>query len=295
MARGAELVILFADVAGSTRLYEALGDAQARVIVARTVGIMTEATQRHAGRVVKTIGDEVMSLFRTGDHAASAAAEMQDAVTAHGIGYDHALAVRVGFHYGPVLIDRSDVFGDAVNVAAHLTKQARPGQVLATGSAQQAMSERWRADTRPVARMALKGKQGQTEVYEVIWRAEDMTLLRPPPFQGLFGAAARLLLTAGNIRIELGESRPLFTVGRDERNDVVFPAGIVSRQHARVEHRNGRFVLTDQSANGTFVVPDGAAAAFVHRDSVVLEGDGRLGVGEPPDSGSRVTIRYEHA
>ena len=57
------VTILFADVVGSTRLYEELGDDAARETVQRCVEIMKDATDQYGGTVIKTIGDEVMSTF----------------------------------------------------------------------------------------------------------------------------------------------------------------------------------------------------------------------------------------
>jgi class 3 adenylate cyclase len=293
VARGAELVILFADIAGSTRLYEKLGDQRARMVVSGAVGVMSDVTRRHSGQVVKTIGDEVMTVFRSADNAATAAAEMQDAISASGVSQDITLAIRVGFHHGQVLIDQADVFGDAVNVAAYVTRQAKPGQILVSGTARQRLSERWSPETRPIARVDVKGKQEQVDLYELIWQADEMTMLQAPPPRGHDAAGARLVLTTGSRRIEVGALCPAFTVGRDDRNDVVIVETIVSRYHAKVEYRNGRFVLTDQSANGTFVAPQDGAPVFVHRDSVLLAGQGLLGLGAQPEPDSRVTIRYE--
>jgi hypothetical protein len=190
-----------------------------------------------------------------------------------------------------VLIDQADVFGDAVNVAAYVTRQAKPGQIMVSGSARDRLSHRWHPETRPVARVDVKGKQGKIDLFEVIWQADDMTMLRaPPPGQD---AGEHLVLMAGNRRIEVGGLCPAFTVGRDERNDVVLTEAIVSRHHAKLEYRNGRFVLTDQSANGTFIVPETGPEVFVHRDSVLLSGAGLLGIGARPDPGSPVVISYE--
>ena len=61
MGRDVEVAILFADVVGSTQLYEQLGDAQAREMVARCLEIMRDATETNAGTVIKTMGDEVMA------------------------------------------------------------------------------------------------------------------------------------------------------------------------------------------------------------------------------------------
>jgi len=293
MAGGAEVVILFADIAGSTRLYERLGDARARETVARCVGTMAAITLRHAGRVVKTIGDEAMCLFDDPDRATAAAIEMQDAITANGIGLDHAVAIRIGFHLGPVITDAADVFGDTVNVAAHASRQAKPGQIVISDAALAGITPRWRPETRAVGLMNLKGRHDQTELFEVIWRADDMTMLHVMPGALAQPRGSRLELRIGTTRIELGPSRPLFTLGRDEHNDAVVAEATVSRHHARVEFQNGRFLLTDQSANGTYVLPDSGERLFLHRDSAVLEGKGILGLGAPPREGSLAAIAYD--
>ena len=86
---------------------------------------------------------------------------------------------------------------------------------------------------------------------------------------------------------------PTLTIGRAEQNDLVVGGEMVSRLHARAEYRNGRFVFTDQSANGTFVVTDAGDSVFLHREDLVLTGAGMLGLGTPPEPGSPATVRYE--
>ena len=65
MVKDIELAILFADVVGSTRLFETLGDQRARAMVAICIDVMRTATEQHNGTVIKTIGDEVMAVFPT--------------------------------------------------------------------------------------------------------------------------------------------------------------------------------------------------------------------------------------
>src|SRR5690606_42003583 len=76
MGREVEVAILFADVVGSTQLYEQLGDAQASEMVGRCLAIMREATESCGGTVIKTMGDEVMATFPTADEAMNAARRM---------------------------------------------------------------------------------------------------------------------------------------------------------------------------------------------------------------------------
>src|SRR5437764_130079 len=84
---------------------------------------------------------------------------------------------------------------------------------------------------------------------------------------------------------------PTLTIGRAEQNDLIVRHPVVSRLHARIDNRNGRFVLTDQSANGTFVAVDGGRTTYVHRDHYVLTGSGILGLGQGV---AEARVRYEY-
>jgi class 3 adenylate cyclase len=68
--------ILFADIAGSTQIYEILGDRRAQRMVAACLSKLSEVVQHHRGEVIKTIGDEVMCTFAKVDDAIQAAAAM---------------------------------------------------------------------------------------------------------------------------------------------------------------------------------------------------------------------------
>ncbi len=293
MQREAKMAILFADVSGSTELYDTLGDVRARAIVARCVAIMSELTQREGGTVVKTIGDEVMATFATADAAVAGAAAMQEAITGEPVVDGRQLAIRVGLHFGSALIEDFDVFGDAVNMASRMANQAKAGQVLTTGETVERMAGPWRSAMRQIDRAEVKGKRDLIDVYELVWQAEEVTLIRHRPWANApQRGGGRLILQAAARRLELGEGHPTLTVGRADETDLVVKDDCISRLHARVEYRNGRFVLTDQSANGTWVVPDRGESSFVHRDSVVLAGSGLLGLGQAPAAGAAFTVRY---
>ena len=111
-----ELAVLFADIAGSTRLYDTLGDTQAKVLIDECIGIMRDVVGRYSGRVIKTIGDEVMCVLPDADSGHLAATDMQLRITALPPVSDVKRAIRVGFHFGPVIEEASDVFGDTVNL-----------------------------------------------------------------------------------------------------------------------------------------------------------------------------------
>ena len=76
-----QAAILFADIAGSTRLYETLGDAEALATITRALDVIRQVCEEHGGRIVKTIGDEAMAIFPNAANAAYASITMQTQVS----------------------------------------------------------------------------------------------------------------------------------------------------------------------------------------------------------------------
>ena len=101
--QSSQAAVLFADVSGSTKLYETAGNAVAHAAVETCVNLMKEKTLAAKGRVIKTIGDEVMSAFSTADGAADAAIEMQQAISELPPVGKTTLGIRIGFNFGPVV------------------------------------------------------------------------------------------------------------------------------------------------------------------------------------------------
>jgi adenylate cyclase len=118
--------VLFADVSGSTKLYETAGNAIAHAAVESCVNIMRQKTQAAKGRVVKTIGDEVMFATDDGVAAAEIALSLADAYHRE----KDLPGVRVGLACGPVLSWEGDLYGATVNLASRLVNLAHANSVL---------------------------------------------------------------------------------------------------------------------------------------------------------------------
>lgn len=293
MATDKQLTILFADVCGSTRLYETIGDAKARDTVARCINLMTEATERNRGTLIKTIGDEVMVTFRNVDDATQAAAEMQENITEGLIVDGRDIQIRVGFHFGPAILDKGDVFGDAVNVAGRMAGQAKAGQILTTAATVSQLGPLWEDSVRQIDRAAVKGKKDEIDVFEIIWQREDMTRMATVGWEAEQATQkCKLLLEYQGQTIEVSESHPTVVMGRADQNDLVVKHNLISRLHARVEYRKGNFILTDQSINGTYVVAADGQENFIRRDNVPIRGRGVIGLGQALDAGSQDAIRF---
>ncbi|MDB6091829.1 MAG: hypothetical protein JWN85_4613 [Gammaproteobacteria bacterium] len=295
MGKDIELAILFADVVGSTRLYELMGDLRARDMVAICIDVMRSATEQRQGTVIKTMGDEVMATFPSADEALNAAAQMQQQISSHAqlkVDTTH-VAIRIGCHYGPVMLENRDVFGSTVHTANRMTSQAKAGQIITTAATVERLSPEWRASCRQIDVATLKGQGNEVTLYEVLWQSEDVTSMVPAiSMNSRPVRLLRLRLRCQDRDLVIDEQRSSITIGRAEDNDVVIKGNLISRLHARIEINRNKFVLIDQSTNGTFVQTAGGEESFVRRDSLQIKGEGTIGLGRLPEHDSPQTIRF---
>ena len=295
MGKDIELAILFADVVGSTRLYELMGDLRARDMVAICIDVMRSATEQHQGTVIKTMGDEVMATFPTADDALNAAAQMQLQISNHAqLKVDgQPVCIRIGCHFGPVVLEARDVFGSTVHTANRMTSQAKAGQIITTAATVERLSPEWRAACRQIDIATLKGQGSEVALYEVLWQTEDVTSMLPSiAMRNRAGKQLRLRLHMADRDVELNEQHPSITIGRAEDNDLIVKGNLISRLHARIEINRSKFVLIDQSTNGTFVQTRTGEESFVRRDSLQIRGEGMIGLGKLPEQDSPQTIWF---
>ena len=295
MGKDIELAILFADVVGSTRLYELMGDLRARDMVAICIDVMRSATEQRQGTVIKTMGDEVMSTFPSADEALNAAAQMQQQISSHAqLKVDgQPVSIRIGCHFGPVMLENRDVFGATVHTANRMTSQAKAGQIITTAATVERLSPEWRASCRQIDVATLKGQGNEVALYEVLWQSEDVTSMVPAiSMNSRPVRLLRLRIRANDRDLVVDEQHSSITIGRAEDNDVVIKGNLISRLHARIEISRSKFVLIDQSTNGTFVQTADGEESFVRRDSLQIKGQGTIGLGRLPEQDSPQTIRF---
>jgi class 3 adenylate cyclase len=282
---------MFADVCGSADLFDAVGNARGQATIAPLLTTLSDAVGRHSGRVIKTIGSQVMSVFPSARQAAAAAVDVQHsarpAIQQAGAG---SLAIRVGFHYGPVIHQEADVFGDAVNIAARVLSHAKPGQILLTLDTARELPKEVGTNIRPVGNTHVKGKAEPLALMELIWDRENLTMAIAR--LETKSTDARLTAQFGDTTIELDASKPVLQMGRAEGNDFVVSGPLVSRVHARIEYRRNRFYLIDQSSNGTFLSIRGQAEIVLRRDETTLESSGLIGLGTSTDEAPDLCLQF---
>jgi class 3 adenylate cyclase len=273
------VAILFADICESTKLYESAGDEEAYRLNGQSLELMREATVAAGGTVIRTQGDGLLGTFPTSKAAFEAACEMQDAHEGR------RLAIKIGIHFGPTLRGiGGDVYGDAVNMAARISSQARPGETLLSGDAVNLLPSKYQPRLRVLDSTTFKGKSIASNVYIVVPEKADGTETMfgtPMPAMALRPSSA-LLLTHGGSKVRLDETNRRATLGRDRTCDLVVAASFASRVHAVIEVRRGRYVLTDQSTNGTFVSDGRGEPLFLKRESTDLGAEGTISLGALP-------------
>ena len=295
MAKDLEVAILFADVVGSTQLYDKFGDTKASETVALCLDVMKDATYQYNGTVIKTIGDEVMSTFATVDEAMGAAVMMQSRITTETKkNGDIPVSIRIGCHFGPVVQEQNDIFGAAVHTANRMTSQAKARQIVISGFTVEQMTPELRKQTRQIDVATVRGRLDEVALYELVWQPEESTSMLPTiEWENKDRRAAKLLLNFGDTTVEVSDQRKSVNMGRADDNDVVVKGNLISRIHAKIEMRRGKFMVIDQSTNGTFLQDTQGRDTFVRRDSAELNGEGTIGLGRTEQAGSSLAIYYK--
>jgi adenylate cyclase len=273
--------VLFADVSGSTKLYEIAGDAVALEAITSCLAAARSAAEAAGGRVVKTIGDEVMCLFPGPDAAAGAAAEMQGRVGTLPEVAGTKLGMHIGLHHGPVLQRDNDVFGDTVNIAARLVSQAKKGEIITSTETAALLGPMFRSMVRELHAITVKGKAEEVGLAELVWKHDaDATVFARPRARPREPKGA-LRLRYRDVEVMRRRDGDSVSVGRDVANGLVVEDDMASRQHCTIERRQDVFVLKDHSTNGTFVTNEGDAELLVRRSEVSLRKHGWIAFGKP--------------
>ncbi len=288
---------MFADVAGSTALYENLGDIEARERITKALNTLISISKRHRGNLVKTIGDEILVYFLDTDLALMAAQTMQETMEDQRSPETIGLSIRIGMHFGPIIVEDEDIFGDTVNVAARMVSMSKARQILCTGLVQQkTRSSDILEKLRLFDRIRLKGKEMPLDVYLLAWEPDaEITSMAT---SGSFTNPARdvrpqvLELDYLGQSMTLGMDSKSIQIGRGKDCDLIIPGDLISRFHARIEVRRGRFVITDQSTNGTFIRTEDGDNFFLRREENTLFGSGVISLGSSIEKAGSKLLRY---
>ncbi|XOV87224.1 MAG: adenylate/guanylate cyclase domain-containing protein [Pseudomonadota bacterium] len=283
MAReNVEVAVMFADVTGSTRLYETLGDEDANRIIGKVLTVMGKITEMYQGYVIKTIGDEIMCRFLSANDCVRAAKDIQEEISAGLQGETVQVTIKVGLHFGPaILMEDGDVFGDAVNVASRMAGIAKGAQIITTHDTVKLLDADLQDMSRQFDRTNVKGKEEEILVYQVVWeQSDDVTRIEVVTAQDEEEVRHLALTFRGETQRISSNDKRTFVIGRGVQSDLLCQTRLASRTHAMIEFRRGKFLLSDQSSNGTFVKTDDGENIFLRRQELMLWGSGYISLGE---------------
>jgi adenylate cyclase len=292
-AKEQNLAVMFADVSQSTKLYEQLGDTDARALIAAVLLRMTNITRKLGGTVIKTIGDEVMSSFPSAESGVIAACTIQEGIAKNppkGV----PVGIRIGVHHGPVLLENNDLFGTTVNIAARMAAIAKAGQIITTAETAGVLTGVLADKAQLFDRTQVKGISGELDTYRIDWEShEEVTIIAPTTgFSPQSFAVGPLVLRCGGEERRMDPEADAFILGRADTCDLAVPASLASRQHARIEFRRGRFILVDQSSNGTWVRSGSGKDTYLRREEHPLHGRGWISLGPPIDPADPACVSY---
>ena len=299
---GVHTTVVFTDLTGSTALFESLGNDKATETVTRLNRWISEVVEAHEGQVVKNLGDGVLSSFADPADALAASLEIQRSHQIRLARWPATLRteIKIGIASGEVVVVDGDCYGDAVNVAARVSDMCGPSEIWATESTMQSASEIAGLRFHSLGPVSIRGRSEMMPLCHIEWHEEVVSNLMTmqaslPEIDAqedpIFGQIE--LAWEGHKRGCVPGDLP-FHMGRAVEAGVCIPDPRVSRLHARLDWRNGAFVLVDVSSFGTWVRFDGSDAEIqLRREECILHGSGDIGLGVSFGDTSAPVIRFQ--
>ncbi len=296
-----QLTVVFADLTGSTGVFETLGNAKATEAITRLTQWIGEVCVAHRGRVVKTLGDGVLAVFPAAQDAVMAAISLQRGHDLRIQRWPEALRMhlQIGVATGEVVEVDGDCYGDAVNVASRLSDLSGAEQIWATDTTIAGLDPAAPVRHRSLGPVPIRGKAEPRTVHRVEWHeevvSEFLTMPAPLPLQTprAVPGTGRIELAWLDVQGAWGSEQLPLALGRDSEAQFVVNDPRVSRIHAQIEWRNGVFALTDMSSYGTWVRFDGSATELaLRRQECILHDSGEIALGAPFSDFSVPTVSF---
>jgi adenylate cyclase len=181
--------ILAADVAGYSRLMESDEEGTLRRLQAHRREVIDPKIREHQGRIVKTTGDGLLAEFRSVVDAVRCAVEMQRGIAEceAALPQGRELRFRIGINLGDIIVDRGDIFGDGVNIAARLEALAEPGGLCISETVREHLGGRLPYAFVDIGEQRVKNIARPLRVYAMSAAAAAETPLAPVRQPSRFG------------------------------------------------------------------------------------------------------------
>lgn len=287
-----KLFVMFADIAGSSQLFERLGDTEAMHAIERCLKRMSRSIESYRGRTVQIVGDEMLAAFESAEDACQAAIDMQQRVADLPPVSGLKLTIRIGLHCGMVTDDDGGLSGEVVTNTARIVGAARRDQILGSSELVAELAPHTPFKSHPMPELGSIPQDGEElGIAQIAWTT--------PAVAGHFSGLSIMPVSRLNVRYrnqdhQLDDKMRVLTMGRDLGNKVQIDDRKASRSHARIEKRNNGYFLVDTSTNGTFVSFAGRQEILVRRGEIQLNGNGRLGFGASLSDPAAASAEFKH-
>lgn len=256
-----DITVLFTDIRGSTAYFEKHGDIMGVMMVHQCTEVLrNQIDKTQGGKFIKTIGDAVMATFEDATSAVQCAVAMQKALKEHNqtrLASD-PISIRIGLNYGPGIVKTDDVFGDVVNVASRVESVAQADQVIISATVNQKIAG-LPYQVNYLGKFALKGKEGPSDLFEVVW--DEAKANKPLTSHTMMAAGAGIqlptyklqhMVPGGQMQEWQVRSKPVI-IGQSG-GDIVFANDArMAPQHALLTANTGQLCVEDLSDRGIFV------------------------------------------
>ena len=161
--------ILYADVAGYSRLTGQDEEGTHRIL-STYLDTISAFIEHHKGQVLHFAGDAVLAEFASVVNALTCAAEIQRDLKARNddVPKERKLEFRIGINLGDVIVDRQEIYGDGVNVAARLESLAEPGGICISRSVLDQVKNKMELGYESLGEQKVKNIAEPVQAYRVI-------------------------------------------------------------------------------------------------------------------------------
>ncbi len=171
------VTILFTDIVDSTKYWDKFGDVQGRLMVDRHNRRLFPVITKFKGRIIKTIGDSIMAAFAKPEQAVEAAIAMQQTMALERQGDEtFRIYIRVGIHSGDAIVEKEDVYGDIVNVAARVESVGKGNEILVSQTAVAYIEDEYAFIFKRKGWFVPKGKNNKLHVFTCNWQNHPLLI-----------------------------------------------------------------------------------------------------------------------
>ena len=298
-----QTTVVFADLMGSTGVFETIGNVRASRVVTQLTQWIAEICVAHNGQIIKNLGDGVLAVFPQAPDAIAAVVALQRNHQKRIANFTAGtkMPIRIGVARGDVEFVDGDCYGDSVNVASRLSDLTGPHQIWANSAALETASEAQGVRFRPLGPITIRGRAEPCAVFQVEWHENVSSgfLTMQATLDSQLEQVEKELL-GGEIELAWLDVRKRFRsfqlpihIGRVSQAEFVVNDLRVSRAHARIDWRSGSILLVDVSTYGSWIrFSGGGADLLLRREECVLHGRGEIALGASFSDHSVPTVMF---